>query len=383
MKKLISAMLAAAMLTGLAGCSSGKEAISEMPSAAEVSSSEAPQPKENKDCQSVLDRAAEEFGFEGVVYVSQNGEMLCSFAAGKMNAETDKEISVDSQFCIASLSKQFTACAIMLLKEQGKLGVEDTLDVYFPEYAIGRDITVKDLLTMRSGIPDYYSLESNTTPEYGEEPEPLPFEVYAAADDYNNQKALTEWLFNQPLDFEPNTDFEYSNSNYLLLALIVEQVTGGDYRDFVRENIFEPLSMNDSGFIDDVPDTSRLAESVTQLGLAGCPGVMEGAGDIVSTAGDMDLWLSALRENRLISADSYSEMIVNYSADNSMNYGYGLMPVDDGGIQHTGSIASYRSFDYANPKTGYNYFAVTNNADALTDDISSFSQRIINRTMSE
>ncbi len=383
MKKLISAMLAAAMLTGLPGCSSGKEAISEMPSAAEVSSSEAPQPKENKDCQSVLDRAAEEFGFEGVVYVSQNGEMLCSFAAGKMNAETDKEISVDSQFCIASLSKQFTACAIMLLKEQGKLGVEDTLDVYFPEYAIGRDITVKDLLTMRSGIPDYYSLESNTTPEYGEEPEPLPFEVYAAADDYNNQKALTEWLFNQPLDFEPNTDFEYSNSNYLLLALIVEQVTGGDYRDFVRENIFEPLSMNDSGFIDDVPDTSRLAESVTQLGLAGCPGVMEGAGDIVSTAGDMDLWLSALRENRLISADSYSEMIVNYSADNSMNYGYGLMPVDDGGIQHTGSIASYRSFDYANPKTGYNYFAVTNNADALTDDISSFSQRIINRTMSE
>ena len=376
-------MLAAAMLTGLPGCSSGKEAISEMPSAAEVSSSEAPQPKENKDCQSVLDRAAEEFGFEGVVYVSQNGEMLCSFAAGKMNAETDKEISVDSQFCIASLSKQFTACAIMLLKEQGKLGVEDTLDVYFPEYAIGRDITVKDLLTMRSGIPDYYSLESNTTPEYGEEPEPLPFEVYAAADDYNNQKALTEWLFNQPLDFEPNTDFEYSNSNYLLLALIVEQVTGGDYRDFVRENIFEPLSMNDSGFIDDVPDTSRLAESVTQLGLAGCPGVMEGAGDIVSTAGDMDLWLSALRENRLISADSYSEMIVNYSADNSMNYGYGLMPVDDGGIQHTGSIASYRSFDYANPKTGYNYFAVTNNADALTDDISSFSQRIINRTMSE
>ena len=74
---------------------------------------------------------------------------------------------------------------------------------------------------------------------------------------------------------------------------------------------------------------------------------------------------------------------MNYSADNSMNYGYGLMPVDDGGIQHTGSIASYRSFDYANPKTGYNYFAVTNNADALTDDISSFSQRIINRTMSE
>ena len=378
--------MAAAVLLSVSGCASDKEAASSVPDQTE-SSSQAVSDVSSKagvNYQARLDKDLKNHEFEGVVYITENGEVLCQSATGKTNAESAGDITIDSKFCIGSISKQFAATAIMMLSEDGKLSVDDTLDKYFEEYAIGKDITIKNLLTMRSGVPDFYGTNEEENDEYNsEESAETGFTVYEESDAYDNQLAIKEWLFNQPLDFEPDTNFEYSNSNYLILSMIVENVSGTDYHSFIRKNIFEPLSMENSGFIDERKSMTDFADSMEPFDMAAYPGVSNGAGDIISNAKDMDIWLTSLRENKLISAESFAEMTTNYSEEGSVGYGYGLMLPNSGGAMHTGRIATYSSAAYTNEKYGYNLFAVTNNSSDVSEDINSLLSQLLQDTMNK
>lgn len=299
--------------------------------------------------QNYLDEQMEEYDIHGVVYVTKNGEVLCQSARGIANTAESKEMTVDTLFPIGSNSKQFCAAAILLLQEQGKLSVDDPVSEYFPEYTIAKDVTIKNLLTMRSGICNH--------------PESL-FKEYTLSEDATSEEniqTILEWLYTKKLLFTPDKAHRYSNTNYLLLSIIVEQVSGQSYADFIEENIFVPLGMNNSGFYEELKNHPDLAE---HNGEADAPidpdykGLIQGSGDLVSTAEDMDKWMTSLKECTILSEESVNEMTTDYSR--GTGYGYGVRLQNDGELFHDGAIVTYLSFVFTYPDEGFNVFAVTN-----------------------
>ena len=247
----------------------------------------------------------EENEFEGVVYAVENGKPVASYAKGTL--ENGKEITLDSPMPLGSVSKQFCAAAIMLLQDQGKLSVSDTLDKYYSDYAEGKKLSLHNLLSMRS---------------------------------------IKKWLFSQPLMFEPDSEFVYTNTNFLLLADIVEQVSGKKYVDFLRENFFEPLGMTHTGFIIELGSSPSWAQGNIYKQVDTQPGLTKGAGDLISNAADVTAWINALSSGKVISAEAYKAMTTDYSPEE--HYGYGLYLQLDGGVGHYGAIQIYSAFDYVN-----------------------------------
>ncbi len=303
------------------------------------------------DIQSYIDERLEEEEFIGVFYATRDGQVICQSARGMANTAQSKEMSLDTLFPIGSNSKQFCSTAIMLLKEQDKLSLSDKIQEYFPEYTTAKDVTIKDLLTMRSGIVDHLTdglwqgevvLSADTTAQ-------------------ENEQIILDWLYSRKLMFKANSGYYYSNSNYFLLALIVEQVSGQDYEEFIEENIFEPLGMSNTGFYENLMNHPDLAESTYETDEPIEPelkGLTKGAGDIVSTVLDMDKWMSSYKECSILTEESIDEMTTAYTR--STGYGYGIGVMEDGGLMYTGGIVSYLSIMRIYPEEGVNVFAVTN-----------------------
>ena len=246
MKKVLAIALCCAMVFSVSACSSDSSNNTETTVSSTSANTDTTSNTEatisTEEIKTHIENAIKKNKFEGIVYLTKNGSVVYESATGKDEKEND--LTVGSNMYIGSLSKQFCATAIMMLKEQGKLSVDDTLDKYFPEYQYGEKITIKNLLTMRSGIV-------NTTPETT---------FLNDISDEITVKTITDCIFKQPLNFEPDTSFEYSNSNYFLLACIVEQVSGQNYYDFLRKNIFEPLEMTNTGFVSEVKDNPKWAD---------------------------------------------------------------------------------------------------------------------------
>ncbi len=211
MKRAIALLLAAAMvITILASCGTNEK-------------------------QAYLNAMLEGTGFSGVVLVTKNVKTVCEAAKGTENKFSNKKITADTKFCIGSVSKQFAAAAILLLRQDGQLSVDDKLSKYFPDYRYGNELTIRHLLDMRSGIREFYDVEyiddAFTELPTGE----LRGLITNDNTVEENREILEDWLLRQPLEFEPDTAFEYSNSNYFLLARIVEIVSGQSYNEFLRE----------------------------------------------------------------------------------------------------------------------------------------------------
>ncbi len=170
-------------------------------------------------------------GFSGAILVARNGKVLLSKGYGMANYELDVPNTPKTKFQIASVSKPFTAAAILLLEERGLLSVNDLLSKFIPDYPEGGRITLHHLLGHTSGIPNV-----NNFPDYDDKsrfPQTLP--------------QVIEMFKGKPLEFQPGERYRYSNSNYNLLAYVLEKVSGKSYGAFLKENIFDPLGMNDTG----------------------------------------------------------------------------------------------------------------------------------------
>lgn len=366
MKKLLSTLLLITLLSTTA-CSTNNTASntnSHTNTQATVSTENTtatnPATEENTNL-SVKDKVKntlEEFKFEGVFYLTQNGKEVYGMATG--NTESDKPRTLDTVMPLGSISKQFCATAILQLRDQGKLSLEDTLSKYFPEYEIGKDITLKNLLTMRSGILDFINVipTEEISPDNSEE---------------DNIKIIKQGIFNQELYIEPDIEYDYSNSNFFLLANVVELVSGEKYIDYVRKNIFEPLGMKNSGSVDEIkgaPDWAN-GETYSSLMESEIIGLAKGAGDIISNVYDMDKWMTGLKSGKVISRESYEEMTTNYSPESAQEYGYGIMPGVHGGVGHSGHIGTYTSYECINEEQDYNMLISINSSDSsLVNDIS-------------
>jgi D-alanyl-D-alanine carboxypeptidase len=235
------------------------------------------------------------------VGVYQDGALLVLKTYGLRDVAKNLPVDADTRFEIGSVTKQFTAAAILQLQEQGKLSIDDPLAKYLPTFPHANEITLRQLLNQVSGLPNYTSLPDIAT-------------AMATIPDATGKIVA---YVNKPLNFTPGTKWEYSNTNYWVLGKVVSRVSGMSYEDYVREHIFKAAGMTHSGFVSDESGLDDFAipywqgpknDGPTQPAptmLESWPGA---AGAIVSTVGDLAAWDIALASGKVISRDSFALM---------------------------------------------------------------------------
>jgi CubicO group peptidase (beta-lactamase class C family) len=241
--------------------------------------------------------------FSGVVLVARNGQVLFEKAYGMANREHSVQNKLETPFRLGSVTKQFTAMAVMILVERGKLGVNDAICKYVencPKAWAG--ITVRHLLNHTSGIPDFTGFPD--VDHYSRLPM-TPLETMALFRD-------------KPLEFLPGERFRYDSSGYLVLGYIIERVSGERYEDFLRNNIYEPLGMSDSGY--DHPRTilknrasgyERKGEQVVNAMIIEMDTPF-GGGSMYSSVRDLLRWDQALYSEKLVSRKSLEQIFTPY-----------------------------------------------------------------------
>jgi CubicO group peptidase (beta-lactamase class C family) len=251
-----------------------------------------------------LNAAAEAGKFSGSVLIARNGEVLVSKGYAMANRELGVPNTPRMKFRIGSLTKQFTAMAVMILQERGKLSVRDSVCKYVPDCPRGwAEITVHHLLTHTSGIQDLLSF-----PDF-QQTMALPSPVAQTVNRFKNK----------PLDFRPGTKFKYSNSGYVLLGYIIELVSGRPYEAYLRENIFEPLKMSNSGSDhNDLIIVNRAAGYTKRDGgVINAPyidmSIPTGGGSLYSTVEDLFLWDQSLYTEKLVTKKSLADMFTPYA----------------------------------------------------------------------
>ena len=264
-----------------------------------------------------------------------------------------------TRFLIGSNTKQFTAAAILLLQVQGKLKVTDLICTYIPQCPTAWGvITIKELLTHTSGIPDY--LAQPDFVDYEGQPS-TPLQIIAHFRDL-------------PLDFAPGTTWAYSNSGYILLGYIIEQVSGMSYEAFLQKYIFTPLNLSDTGYDH---NSNGVAIGYTN-GYSATPAVPIdpsvpfAAGGLYSTVEDMNRWEQALTTDALLPAASRAEMFAPQYGTMAAGYGYGFIIGTDSGrpiIWHDGAISGFASIEARYPVDAVTVIILSNQYSAAVQTI--------------
>lgn len=251
--------------------------------------------------------------FNGSALVVDDGKVIYKKGVGLANMEWNIPNAPDTKFRLGSITKQFTATLILQLVEQGKIKLDGKLTDYLPDYRkdTGAKVTIHNLLSHTSGIPSYTSL-----PGFFANVSRNPFTV----DDFIKKYTSGD------LEFEPGTKFVYDNSGYFLLGAIIEKVTGKSYEQVLKENIFDPLGMKNSGYDQWKTIIGKRATGYTQTprGYETAPyldmSIPYAAGSLYSTVEDLYLWDQALYGDKILSAKSKELMFT----PNLNNYGYGF-----------------------------------------------------------
>lgn len=263
--------------------------------------------------------------YHGVVLVAQKGKIIFEKAYGFSNYQTEVANRTDTIFELGSITKQFTAAAIIQLKEQGLLTLDDPLSLYIPEYPNAETITIRQLLNMTSGIPDYVtsgalgvSMDIAYTPEFSFELLELANEILTSQ--YTHTQ-IVEAISEYEMLFEPGTDYSYSNTNYYFLGMIIEEVSGVSYFDYLEQNFFVPLGMNSTST--DPADLTSSGAILLQNGAIYLPSqdrtLSYAAGAICSSAEDLYLWETAVLNGEILTLESWAEV---FSAG-EFGYGFG------------------------------------------------------------
>ncbi|WP_170220164.1 serine hydrolase [Paenibacillus anaericanus] len=277
-------------------------------------------------------------GYSGMVLVAKNGEVLLRKGYGY--GDEYKLNRPDKETRIASLTKSFTAAAIMKLTEEGKLRLDDTLETYVPGFPGGKEITLHMLLSHTSGAPANFTRTKGMT----------------------LQQTVDE-LKKKNLDFKPGTDFKYSNGGYVLLAYIIEHTSGTSYGEYLNQSFISPLGMTHTGEATPTKNiTKGYVESKGQWKLADYYVSQSGTGTLYSTVDDLLKWDNALNTEQLLSQESLEQMFTPYS---SKNYGYGWMIKNLDGdkiVFHNGSGTGYSTGLSREPDGGITIILLGNHA---------------------
>ncbi len=308
-----------------------------------------------------LTRLMPKGGMNGSVLVAHNGMI---FDKGYGVADKDKRIpnTPQTRFRLGSVSKQFTAMAILILQEQSKLHVHDFVCLYVPACPSDwQPITIEHLLTHTSGIPDYTNF-----PDF-----------VATWTQYVTAEQLVARFKDKPLEFSPGSVFRYSNSGYVLLGYIIERISHISYETFLQKYIFDPLRLHNTGYdtkFPSLPQHSTGYYSGFVKPEAYDISVAYAAGALYSTIEDMYIWDQALAAHTLVSPSSLNAMFMIHipcptsgpsgclmSADKGYGYGWFIAQEPQGRlIYHVGRIDGFLAYNGFYPETNTDVVVLSN-----------------------
>jgi D-alanyl-D-alanine carboxypeptidase len=271
------------------------------------------------------------------VAVVREGKLFYAKAFGMADLASNRVADLNTRYAVGSVSKQFTVAALLLLQEQGKLSLDDRVAKYFPELTHAGDITIRQLLSHTSGYEDY-APQDYIIPEWTQPTTP---------------RAILDRWGKKPLNFDPGTRWQYSNTNYVLAGEIFEKVAGQPLVSFLREKIFEPLGMRSAA--DWPPEQPADATAYTRYAIGPsrptkreATGWYFAAGELAMTPSDLAKWDIAFLEKKVLSARSYEEFTREMKLSNGdrTRYALGLSVADIGNIpvfEHGGEVSGFLS----------------------------------------
>lgn len=373
MKRVLTALIAASYILSAAGCgnnSADKSTNAQSGVEQAVTSADVTQSRDDEDTSDITaglvydesdntwtttDESMQKFvkimksecakspDIKGTYLLASDNEVL--FIGGINSTEKDgSKTDAYTVYEIGSVTKTFTATAVLQLCEQGKISLDDTLSKYFPDYEKGKDINLYQLLHMQSGIQrEFFSQEKLMT-------EGIELFKKYYNDGFTMDELLSE-LYSYDLEYEPGTQYSYSNVNYVLLALIIEQVSGESYDEYIQKNIFDVCGMEhsssmktgDVSVIPDPPPEGLYDFDIYEVfpdGYWSQQRSSRGAGDIHCCATDMLAFDRALIGGKLISEGSLAEM---FKIDKNYGCGWTEMPGKNNVFFHDGATAFFKA----------------------------------------
>jgi CubicO group peptidase (beta-lactamase class C family) len=300
------------------------------------------------------------------ILVAHKNQILFSKCFGLANLEEKLPVTPHTSFRLASLTKQFTAMAILILAARRKLSLDDRFTDFFPDFPkYASTITIRHLLTHTSGLPDYENLIAPDTKSHLSDADVLNLLA---------QQSKTE--------FNPGSQFKYSNSGYALLAQLIEKISQLSFPAFLHENIFAPLSMSNTvaykAGLNHLPNRAygysqiknpfqRTDQNLTSAVL--------GDGGIYSSVDDLFKWDQALENHHLLPAEFSPFTPAKLNSGNQINYGFGweinsyrTLPI----VSHSGSTIGFRNFIARFPQQNFTFIMLTNRSSPLPADILDF-----------
>jgi D-alanyl-D-alanine carboxypeptidase len=277
-------------------------------------------------------------------------------AYGDARLEPKMAATPEMQYSIGSISKQFTAAAILLLQEQGKLSLDEHISKYVPGLTRGNEVTIRQLLSHTSGYQDY-APQDYMVPEW-EKP-------------ISAQQIMDRWA-KIPLDFNPGTKWQYSNTNYVIAGAIVEKVAGKPLFEMLQERLFTPLSMSSATNTDlkklppsDPGGYFRNALGPLRPAPKEGPGWMFAAGELAMTAEDLAKWDVSLINRSVLKEASYREMETEVVLNNGVGtrYGLGMAVTSLSGrrvLEHSGEVSGFTAENIVLPDDGFAVVVLTN-----------------------
>ncbi len=290
------------------------------------------------------------------IAVVKNGQIVYLQGYGDARLEPRTPAKPAMRYGIGSISKQFTAAVLLLLQEQGKLSLNDRVGKFFPQLTRSNEVTIRELLTHTSGYQDFWPQDYVM---------PMMLKATTPA------QIMDTWA-RKPLDFEPGTKWQYSNTGYVIAGQIIEKVTGRPYFDFLREHIFQPLGMTSVVNFDQhgLADTDPAGYIRYGLGPARVApdeghGWMSAAGELAMTPEDLARWDMALIERKIMNPASYQQFETETVLTNGLGtqYGLGVFVRSESGhraLTHGGEVSGFNATNTVFPDDGAAVVVLTN-----------------------
>lgn len=307
--------------------------------------------------------------FSGVVLFADGGDPIYKHAFGVRSFETNVPIETSDIFELASVSKQFTAMGIMMLKQEGKLNYSDPLEKYIPSLPY-QGITILNLLNHTSGLPDYQAV----------------MDAHWDKNKVASNPDIIEYLkkFSPPKNFEPGEKYSYSNTGYVLLGTIVEVVSGKDFVEFCKDKIFDPLQMTSTAIRSNdqkadlnnlayghifVPEKNKFvrADSFPSSNYTIWLGGRKGPGRVSSTVDDLLKWDQALYTNQLVNQETlkgaFAPATLNDGTLSNYGFGWEIIPESEAGkvVWHNGDNPGYKTIIVRYLDAGKTLIVLNNN----------------------
>jgi D-alanyl-D-alanine carboxypeptidase len=277
------------------------------------------------------------------VAIAQDGSVVYAKAFGQADLAS-RRATANTRYAVGSISKQFTVAALLLAQEQGKLSLDDPVAKYYPDLTRAREVTIRQLLSHTSGYEDY-APQDYMIPEWEKPTTP--------------ERLLTTWA-KKPLNFDPGTRWQYSNTNYVLAGKIFERASGQELMPYLQRRIFKPLGMRSAA--DCGVKNAADATAYTRFALGPArPALREGsgwyfaAGELCMTASDLARWDAGFLNRQILSAKSYQEFTHEVKLKNggATHYALGLRLGEMAGtpmLSHSGEVSGFLAMNSVFPK---------------------------------